>query len=230
MPPELIESQIRKLTTLQLNKFTKSIWWILFMILFFLLMIWGGLLWLLWAIISILVLSAFWLQSIASYSWLLILLWIVYAPLKTFRILEKNDPFRALPNNTLKIYKIFQETPFSVEKIDTIIALTDSTRQELISLHKFEKFWFLFSQKSRINIIELKSLIFPIIYAILRDLQKDILHHTEVQISKLQKAKSTVEQNITGTIELEQVSELQKARLDRQIEQFEELQKILVRV
>lgn len=230
MPPELIESQIRKLTTLQLNKFTKSIWWILFMILFFLLVIWGGLLWLLWAIISILVLSAFWLQSIASYSWLLILLWIVYAPLKTFKILEKNDPFRALPNNTLKIYKIFQETPFSVEKIDTIIALIDSTRQEVISLHKFEKFWFLFSQKSRINIIELKSLIFPIIYAILRDLQKDIFHHTEVQISKLQKAKSTVEQNITGTIELEQVSELQKARLNSQIEQFEELQRVLVRV
>lgn len=44
------------------------------------------------------------------------------------------------------------------------------------------------------------------------------------------KAKSEVEKNITWTPELLNVSEAQKMRLDRQIEQFEELQKRLKRI
>lgn len=60
---------------------------------------------------------------------------------------------------------------------------------------------------------------------------REILHKEMKQQQKtLEQAKSEVEANIHGTTELEQVSELQKARLDRQIEQFEELQKVLVKV
>ena len=50
------------------------------------------------------------------------------------------------------------------------------------------------------------------------------------QQSILQSTKTEVEKNIHGTTELDQVSELQRARLDRQIEQFEELQRVLVKV
>ena len=66
--------------------------------------------------------------------------------------------------------------------------------------------------------------------AILTDLRSDLSIRLSEQQSTLESAKSEVEKNITWTTELESVSELQRARLDRQIEQFEELQRVLVKV
>ena len=65
---------------------------------------------------------------------------------------------------------------------------------------------------------------------ILTNLRSDLQLRLEEQQKTLEQAKSEVEQNIHGTTELDQVSELQKNRLDRQIEQFEELQRVLVKV
>jgi phage shock protein A len=65
---------------------------------------------------------------------------------------------------------------------------------------------------------------------ILTDLRSDLATRLAEQRSALESAKTEVEQNITGTPELLAVSEAQQVRLDRQIEQFEELQRILVRV
>ena len=48
------------------------------------------------------------------------------------------------------------------------------------------------------------------------------------QRNKILNSKSDIEKNITGTPELLAVSEAQKLRLDKQIEQFEELQKRLL--
>ena len=50
------------------------------------------------------------------------------------------------------------------------------------------------------------------------------------QQQTLESAKSEVEKNIIWTTELNKVSELQWARLDKQIEQFEELQRVLMKV
>lgn len=61
-------------------------------------------------------------------------------------------------------------------------------------------------------------------------LQKRLWGKIEQQQSTLESAKFEVEKNIAWTTELNQISELQRARLDRQIEQFEELQRILVKV
>ena len=65
---------------------------------------------------------------------------------------------------------------------------------------------------------------------ILINLRSDLQLRLEEQQKTLEQTKSEVEKNIHWTTELEQVSELQRARLDRQIEQFEELQKVLVKV
>jgi flagellar motility protein MotE (MotC chaperone) len=65
---------------------------------------------------------------------------------------------------------------------------------------------------------------------ILTDLRSDLATRLTEQRSILESAKTEVEHNITGTPELLAVSELQKARLDRQIEQFEGLQRVLVKV
>lgn len=69
-----------------------------------------------------------------------------------------------------------------------------------------------------------------IIYELLRDLRSDLSIRLTEQQKTLEQAKSEVEKNIKWTTELNQVSELQRARLDRQIEQFEELQRVLVKV
>ena len=65
---------------------------------------------------------------------------------------------------------------------------------------------------------------------LLDNLRSDLATRLTEQRQILEWAKSEVERNITGTPELLAVSELQKTRLDRQIEQFEELQRVLVRV
>jgi hypothetical protein len=68
-----------------------------------------------------------------------------------------------------------------------------------------------------------------IINTILTDLRSDLQIRLAEQQQNLESAKSEVEANIKWTTELEQISELQKARLDRQIEQFEELQRVLIK-
>ena len=66
--------------------------------------------------------------------------------------------------------------------------------------------------------------------SILTDLRSDLSIRLAEQEQILESAKSEVEKNIQWTTELNKVSELQRARLDRQIEQFEELQRVLIRV
>ena len=65
---------------------------------------------------------------------------------------------------------------------------------------------------------------------VMEDLRSDLATRLTEQRSILESAKSEVEQNITGTPELIAVSETQRVRLDRQIGQFEELQRVLVKV
>ena len=65
---------------------------------------------------------------------------------------------------------------------------------------------------------------------ILSVLRSDLATRLTEQQQILKSAKTEVEENITGTPELIAVSEAQQVRLDRQIEQFEELQQVLVRV
>lgn len=68
------------------------------------------------------------------------------------------------------------------------------------------------------------------IASILLDLRSDLATRLTEQQQILEWAKSEVQKNIVGTPELLAVSEAQKLRLDRQIEQFEELQRVLVRI
>lgn len=79
----------------------------------------------------------------------------------------------------------------------------------------------------RIRTMIMKEAIF--VQLILTDLRSDLAIRLSEQQKTLEQAKSEVEQTIKWSTELEQVSELQQARLDRQIEQFEELQKVLVK-
>lgn len=63
---------------------------------------------------------------------------------------------------------------------------------------------------------------------LLSNLKGDLNMHIEKEQSTLESAKSEVEKNIKWTTELNQISELQRARLDKQIKQFEDLQRLLI--
>jgi hypothetical protein len=67
------------------------------------------------------------------------------------------------------------------------------------------------------------------ILSVLTNLRFDLQFRITEQQGKIEQAKSEVEQNIKWTTELNQVSELQQARLDKQIEQFKELQRVLIK-
>ncbi len=64
----------------------------------------------------------------------------------------------------------------------------------------------------------------------IQNLRSDLQLRLTEQQQTIEQAKSEVSEHIHGTDELNQVSELQRQRLDRQIEQFEELQRVLVKI
>lgn len=64
----------------------------------------------------------------------------------------------------------------------------------------------------------------------LKKTNSELIVKIEQQKDIVLKAVSQLSENITGKKEFDKNLELQRARLDRQIEQFEELQRVLVKV
>jgi hypothetical protein len=86
-------------------------------------------------------------------------------------------------------------------------------------------------KKLLLSLLEkIRNLEVNVVKELLIDLRSDLSIRLAEQQSLLESAKWEVEKNIQWTSELNQVSELQKIRLDKQIEQFEELQRVLVKV
>ncbi len=84
-------------------------------------------------------------------------------------------------------------------------------------------------EKTRLRINYFDNLL-QYLLLILTDLRSDLQIRLIEKQQTLKKAEVEIENNIYWTPELSQVSELQMARLDREIEQFEELQRVLVKV
>lgn len=125
-----------------------------------------------------------------------------------------------------KFNESWKDTKLKIQKIDEILSWIESIHKHLYALPVLKNYAYtkdskyLFLQKTEIEFF----------HKILTDFRSDLQIRLVEQQKTLEQAKSEVQETIKGTIELEQVSELQQARLDRQIEQFEELQKILVKV
>ncbi len=126
--------------------------------------------------------------------------------LKQFE-LQKISDFQEIYNHTKEVYKINKKLLFYKKTFWLFLT------QETIS--SLEEFFFRTTHNTLCTILNLRS---------------DLATHLTEQQKILKWAKSEVEKNITGTPELVAVSAEQKLRLDRQIEQFEELQRVLVRV
>lgn len=117
------------------------------------------------------------------------------------------DELDAILIKTYRIYNIYRRVLW---------------RKSLIKLMYGEKIFLVY--------MEIITGISEFFYKILTDLRSDLSIRLAEQQQSLESARSEVEKNIAWTTELNQVSELQRARLDRQIEQFEELQRVLVKV
>lgn len=68
------------------------------------------------------------------------------------------------------------------------------------------------------------------ILIVLHDLKWDIFNKMTAQKLTIEETKNLLQENIKGTPELDAMSSSQQARLDKQIEQFEELQRVLLKV
>ena len=78
------------------------------------------------------------------------------------------------------------------------------------------------------------SLYFPMtlsnIFELIRQSQNDLIEKIEEHILWIKLAQTDLSKNLSWNDELSQMVRLQKSRLDRQIEQFEELQRTLIKI
>lgn len=139
--------------------------------------------------------------------------WIV-ACIKNLYALQWNKQIKEV-NKLLKLWKDVPSIQNILNRNKKILDITQSIRTN----HNLK------TSSRTIYKMEFEYLI-----AILIDLRSDLNLRLIEQQKTLEQAKSEVEKNIKWTTELNQVSELQRTRLDKQIEQFEELQKVLVKV
>lgn len=131
-----------------------------------------------------------------------------------------------------QLYSTHDELLKNYEKmssINDILNKISEIQKYIKNLQKYRKIWTYTSTKTGIFYMELyirKEISF--IQELMIDLRSDLSGNMREKQEVLTKAKSEVEKNLTGTPELLEVSEVQKLRLDRQIEQFEVLQKRLI--
>ena len=116
-----------------------------------------------------------------------------------------------------------------IQSIDEVLEKITECYSLMTKIERL-KLLFFYSKTLKNNIISTRSSIVKWMNHILIDLHSDLSTRLLEQQKSLEWAKSEVEKNLRWTNALEQVSEIQKARLDRQIEQFEELQRVLVKI
>lgn len=115
----------------------------------------------------------------------------------------------------------------STQSINDIINKNQEILLLILKVNNYNKIINLFTN---IDISEIYKATILWSMNILSDLRSDLSIRLTEEQQILEWAKSEIEENIKGTTELESVSELQKIRIDKQIEQFEELQRVLVKV
>lgn len=173
----------------------------------------------------------------AEIIWWVLAVWLstIYAILLSILFWKfLNRPFELL-ENLLDIGDSLSEKLLLNTKIittpDEILTLSTEIYANNTQLAYMKKVWWYFLRKSTNEFLmhffdEKQKEILEILFDCKSDLQIQI----EQNIESINLQKNEVTSTIQWTTELNEVWELQKARLDRQIEQFEELQRVLVKV
>ncbi len=165
------------------------------------------------------------LGFIGMYSPFILLYWIWYYIKFIASFYEKI--FDSIYEMNLRILK----QASTINTINEILEICNNIYW-LINKVKFYRYilYFLYGHDSIYYLNTILGIEMKWLNLVLTDLRSDVSIRLTEQQQSLESAKSEVEKNIQWTTELESVSGLQRARLDRQIEQFEELQRVLVKV
>lgn len=131
----------------------------------------------------------------------------------------------------IKASRIFEVSKNIIDPVDGILKNTQYIHKLISTIRNINRFMLFFGEKQ--IIIQINEFLRSDIQSLLKfldNLRSDLQIRLTEQQNILESAKSDVSKNIHWTSELDHVSELQKIRLDRQIEQFEELQRVLVKI
>ena len=172
--------------------------------------------------------SCGWISSSSSiiilmFLWGFIWLWIMYALFKWIEkliIIPILDKIRNTVKGILTSHVILSSEIKNVDNLDTIL-------EKIIDIYSLQKviinldtFIFFITPARRADFKKIIQISNKTCYKIIIDLRSDLLTRIEEQKQTLSGAKADVEEHISGTTALEQVSEAQKLRLDEQIRQF----------
>ncbi|MBP6981466.1 hypothetical protein KBB25_01680 [Candidatus Gracilibacteria bacterium] len=154
--------------------------------------------------------------------WYIIFRYINYITIGIYSEYKLNN-IGDLLENLNQSWILYTQSHENIDQILNQIGLIYKASKNLSWLAKYKK-----GGSSIYRSLAEKEYIFCL--SILKILNSDLSIQIEKQQLILESVKSEVEKNLSGTPELLEVSEAQKLRLDRQIEQFKELQKRLVKI
>ncbi len=119
---------------------------------------------------------------------------------------------------------------WTIDVIENILQKTREIYKIFITINTKKKLLLIAGRsETKKYFVDYSNIILKYLIVILTDLRSDLQIRLTEQQKILESAKTEVTENIQWTSNLAQVSELQKVRLDKQIEQFGELQRVLVR-
>lgn len=163
---------------------------------------------------------------------------ITFAPLVSILVLiifafitEKTNWWLKIIEESINILSLKMENVITTrEKLEEILKRLNEIHH-LISMLWKTLWWysFLWSRKNYIFIKENLSLKNKLLLSWIRELRIDIEENIAEQTSILQWWKTRLK-NISDTEHMSEIQALQSTRLDHQIKQFEELQKVLVKI
>lgn len=154
----------------------------------------------------------------------LILCWIIYSYIFLPTLIRKKVDSIDIRKNNIDFYLL------ETQDFSEILIFSQEIYVLLRGIYRLKKFQYItfWATKGDLEMYWNTELHW-ILYA-LNNLRSDLRLRLKEQQNSVEDAKSEVEKNIVWSRELDSVSQLQQSRLDRQIEQFEELQRVLVKV
>ncbi len=128
--------------------------------------------------------------------------------------------------------EVFQyDAYWEIYEIADILNFAERAKKIIQRVRFIKRFGIFWSKKYNWNYLDTSILhIERDILALLNHFKNEFIHEVKEKHEVLTYAKWELTKHLGWSSELSKVSELQKIRLDRQIEQFEELQRVLVKV
>lgn len=136
--------------------------------------------------------------------------------------------FKKLRYHALTLYSLSKENTKTPADIENILKQSQKIKHTISFIMNVWRLKFIFSSASKWQIKELISITTSLGYISLTQLRSDLQFQLREQQKTLEWAKLEIETYLVGSQEILKISELQKIRLDRQIEQFEKLQQRLI--